>query len=79
MTAERMARSDRSTGTREAILSAAEWLFAERGMYAVSNRQISEAAGQATNAAACLTSGQGPTCSASASTASRSSSYARRC
>lgn len=53
MTAERMARSDRSTGTREAILSAAEALFAERGMYAVSNRQISEAAGQGNNAAAC--------------------------
>ncbi|GAB4686657.1 TetR family transcriptional regulator [Mycobacterium avium] len=53
MTAERIARSDRSTGTREAILSAAEVLFAERGMYAVSNRQISEAAGQGNNAAAC--------------------------
>ncbi|OBH80792.1 TetR family transcriptional regulator [Mycobacterium scrofulaceum] len=53
MTAERAARSDRSTGTREAILSAAEVLFAERGMYAVSNRQISEAAGQGNNAAAC--------------------------
>ncbi|HEX5253745.1 MAG TPA: TetR family transcriptional regulator [Mycobacterium sp.] len=53
MTAERVARSDRSTGTRGAILSAAEVLFAERGMYAVSNRQISEAAGQGNNAAAC--------------------------
>src|SRR5246127_2723857 len=53
MTAERTVRSHRSTGTREAILSAAEWLFAERGMYAVSNRQISEAAGQGNNAAAC--------------------------
>ena len=53
MTVERMARSERSTGTREAILSAAEVLFAERGMYAVSNRQISEAAGQGNNAAAC--------------------------
>src|SRR5215468_1609590 len=40
-------------GTREAILSAAEWLLAERGMYAVSNRQMSEAAGQGNNAAAC--------------------------
>lgn len=49
----RLIRTDRSTGTREAILSAAEWLFAERGMYAVSNRQISEAAGQGNNAAAC--------------------------
>ena len=53
MKAERAARSDRSMTTREAILSAAEWLFAERGMYAVSNRQISEAAGQGNNAAAC--------------------------
>jgi AcrR family transcriptional regulator len=53
MTGERIARSDRSTSTREAILSAAEVLFAERGMYAVSNRQISEAAGQGNNAAAC--------------------------
>jgi hypothetical protein len=43
MTAGRMARSERSTRTRGAILSAAEVLFAERGMYAVSNRQISEA------------------------------------
>ncbi len=53
MTAARVLRNDRSTGTREAILSAAERLFAERGMYAVSNRQISEAAGQGNNAAAC--------------------------
>ncbi len=53
MTAERLARSPRSMNTREAILSAAEVLFAERGMYAVSNRQISEAAGQGNNAAAC--------------------------
>ncbi len=45
--AEPTMRPQRSTGTREAILSAAEWLFAERGMYAVSNRQISEAAGAA--------------------------------
>src|SRR4029077_12180170 len=53
VTAARVLRNDRSTGTREAILSAAERLFAERGMYAVSNRQISEAAGQGNNAAAC--------------------------
>ena len=53
MKPERTARSDRSMTTREAILTAAEWLFAERGMYAVSNRQISEAAGQGNNAAAC--------------------------
>ena len=53
MKPERTARSNRSMSTRDAILSAAEWLFAERGMYAVSNRQISEAAGQGNNAAAC--------------------------
>ncbi|ORB11991.1 TetR/AcrR family transcriptional regulator [Mycobacterium noviomagense] len=53
VTAARVLRNDRSAGTREAILSAAERLFAERGMYAVSNRQISEAAGQGNNAAAC--------------------------
>ncbi|OBJ49241.1 TetR/AcrR family transcriptional regulator [Mycobacterium sp. 1423905.2] len=53
VTSARAVRTDRSTGTREAILSAAERLFAERGMYAVSNRQISEAAGQGNNAAAC--------------------------
>jgi AcrR family transcriptional regulator len=53
VTAARAVRSDRSTGTREALLAAAERLFAEHGMYAVSNRQISEAAGQGNNAAAC--------------------------
>jgi AcrR family transcriptional regulator len=35
------------------LLVAAERLFAEHGMHAVSNRQISEAAGQGNNAAAC--------------------------
>lgn len=39
--------------TREALLTSAERLFAERGMYAVSNRQISDAAGQGNNAATC--------------------------
>src|SRR3954467_15856688 len=53
MTAARVLSSDRSSGTREALLSAAEGLFAERGMYAVSNRQISEAANQRNNAAEC--------------------------
>ncbi|OBI92660.1 TetR family transcriptional regulator [Mycobacterium asiaticum] len=53
MATARVVRTDRSAVTREAILSAAEWLLAERGMYAVSNRQISEAAGQGNNAAAC--------------------------
>jgi AcrR family transcriptional regulator len=46
-------RSDRSSVTRDALLVAAERLFAEHGMHAVSNRQISEAAGQGNNAAAC--------------------------
>lgn len=41
----------RSVTTREAILTAAEQLFAERGIQLVSNRQISEAAGQGNNAA----------------------------
>jgi AcrR family transcriptional regulator len=53
MTAARPLRSDRSEGTREVLLAAAERLFAERGMYAVSNRQISEAAAQGNNAAVC--------------------------
>jgi AcrR family transcriptional regulator len=44
-------RSERANATREAILDAAEQLFAERGLYAVSNRQVSEAAGQGNNAA----------------------------
>ncbi len=44
-------RTDRANGTREAILSAAERLFAEHGVYAVSNRQVSDAAGQGNNAA----------------------------
>ncbi|GAA1253992.1 TetR/AcrR family transcriptional regulator [Prauserella halophila] len=37
--------------TREVILGAAERLYAEHGVYNVSNRQISEAAGQGNNAA----------------------------
>ncbi|WP_274918398.1 TetR/AcrR family transcriptional regulator [Streptomyces sp. WZ-12] len=44
-------KAARSAGTREAILTAAERLFAEHGVSAVSNRQISEAAGQGNNAA----------------------------
>ncbi|KID32442.1 transcriptional regulator, TetR family [Prauserella sp. Am3] len=44
-------RDDRAQSTREAILSTAERLFAEQGIYNVSNRQISEAAGQGNNAA----------------------------
>lgn len=50
-TATRRLRADRSSETREAILAAAERLFAEHGVFAVSNRQVSEAAGQGNNAA----------------------------
>ncbi|GAA1866250.1 TetR/AcrR family transcriptional regulator [Pseudonocardia ailaonensis] len=46
-----MRRQDRSDATREVILVTAERLMAERGVYAVSNRQISEAAGQGNTAA----------------------------
>ena len=41
----------RAQATREAILAAAERLFAESGVITVSNRQISEAAGQGNNTA----------------------------
>ena len=41
----------RAQQTRELILAAAERLFAEHGVGAVSNRQISEAAGQGNNTA----------------------------
>ena len=44
-------RTERANGTRDAILTAAERLYAEHGVYAVSNRQVSEAAGQGNNAA----------------------------
>lgn len=47
----RAVRSERASSTQEAILAAAERLFAEHGMFAVSNRQVSEAAGQGNNAA----------------------------
>jgi AcrR family transcriptional regulator len=49
--AARTARADRASATREAILVAAERLFAEQGVVAVSNRQVSEAAGQGNNTA----------------------------
>ncbi|MFJ4468145.1 TetR/AcrR family transcriptional regulator [Streptomyces sp. NPDC089424] len=49
--AGRTARAQQADATRELILTAAERLFAERGVYAVSNRQVSEAAGQGNNAA----------------------------
>ncbi|QFY13136.1 TetR family transcriptional regulator [Nonomuraea phyllanthi] len=44
-------RTERASATREQILTAAERLFAEHGVIAVSNRQVSEAAGQGNNAA----------------------------
>lgn len=47
----RPTRADKVAQTRERILYAAERLFAEHGLFAVSNRQISEAAGQANNSA----------------------------
>lgn len=50
-TPSRSSRTDRASLTREAILTAAERLFAEHGVFAVSNRQVSEAAGQGNNAA----------------------------
>ena len=50
-TATKSSRTDRASLTREAILTAAERLFAEHGVFAVSNRQVSEATGQGNNAA----------------------------
>ncbi|WP_405146520.1 TetR family transcriptional regulator [Sphaerisporangium sp. NBC_01403] len=47
----RTVRAERASATREQILEAAERLFAEHGVFAVSNRQVSEAAGQGNNAA----------------------------
>jgi AcrR family transcriptional regulator len=47
----RPARGGRVSATREVILTTAERLFAESGVYSVSNRQISEAAGQGNTAA----------------------------
>jgi len=51
VTTAKAARTDRASTTQEAILTAAERLFAEHGVFAVSNRQVSEAAGQGNNAA----------------------------
>lgn len=48
---ERQSREALVAHTRTTILDAAERLFAERGVMNVSNRQISEAAGQGNNAA----------------------------
>ncbi|GAA1699522.1 TetR/AcrR family transcriptional regulator [Kribbella yunnanensis] len=44
-------RTERVNATRELILVTAERMFAERGLHEVSNRQISEAAGQGNNTA----------------------------
>jgi len=49
--AGRTLRGERAHATRELILTAAERLFAEHGVFAVSNRQVSEAAGQGNNTA----------------------------
>ncbi|MFG3338305.1 TetR/AcrR family transcriptional regulator [Glycomyces sp. NPDC048151] len=51
MNASSTKRTDRVAATRDAIITTAERLFAEQGVQAVSNRQISEAAGQGNNAA----------------------------
>ncbi|WP_229796181.1 TetR/AcrR family transcriptional regulator [Saccharothrix coeruleofusca] len=47
----RTTRAEQVGATRSRILTTAERLFAEHGLYAVSNRQISAAAGQGNNAA----------------------------
>ena len=47
----RTTRAERAGQTRELILQAAEHLFARYGVVTVSNRQISEAAGQGNNTA----------------------------
>jgi AcrR family transcriptional regulator len=44
-------RGRQAAGTKDAIMTTAERLFAEHGVTAVSSRQISEAAGQGNNAA----------------------------
>ncbi|WP_320774137.1 TetR/AcrR family transcriptional regulator [Streptomyces sp. CRN 30] len=49
--AGRSVRAEQVGATRRLILTTAERLFAEHGVYAVSNRQVSEAAGQGNNAA----------------------------
>jgi AcrR family transcriptional regulator len=49
--APRTVRAERASATREVILATAERLFAEHGVFAISNRQVSEAAGQGNNAA----------------------------
>ena len=51
VTIARPARAEQVQATRELIMTAAERLFAERGLASVSARQISEAAGQGNTAA----------------------------
>ncbi|MBB3661611.1 MULTISPECIES: TetR/AcrR family transcriptional regulator [Prauserella salsuginis group] len=51
MTGNGVERTSRAAATRQLIIEAAERLFAERGVTAVSNRQVSEAAGQGNNTA----------------------------
>ncbi|XVV10139.1 TetR/AcrR family transcriptional regulator [Actinoplanes sp. CA-131856] len=46
-----MRRDEQVSATREALLNAAERLFAERGVHAVGYREISQAAGQRNNTA----------------------------
>lgn len=48
---DRVARSEQVAATRETILLTAERLFAEHGVAGVSNRQISQEAGQGNNTA----------------------------
>lgn len=47
----KIVRADRASATRKAILVTAERLYAEHGVHTVSNRQISDAAGQGNNTA----------------------------
>lgn len=49
--AGRTVRAERADATRELILTAAERLFAERGVNSVSNRRVGEAAGQGNDTA----------------------------
>lgn len=51
MMSETTSREERANATRELILAAAERMFAEHGVSTVSNRQVSEAAGQGNNTA----------------------------
>jgi AcrR family transcriptional regulator len=51
MMSETTSREERVNATRELILAAAERMFAEYGVSTVSNRQVSEAAGQGNNTA----------------------------